>query len=88
VNPDSLTSYVVIAVATAVVGALSFLVKNAFSKVESTLETIGGKLDALKSDISRADGDRRVLEAEQRALAHRVGELERQFRELSEGVVR
>ena len=87
-NPDSLTSYVVIAVATAVVGALSFLVKNAFSKVESTLETIGGKLDALKSDISRADGDRRVLEAEQRALAHRVGELERQFRELSEGVVR
>jgi chromosome segregation ATPase len=88
VNPDSLTSYVVIAVATAVVGALSFLVKNAFGKVESTLETIGGKLDALKSDISRADGDRRVLEAEQRALAHRVGELERQFRELSEGIAR
>lgn len=87
-NPDSLTSYVVIAVATAVVGALSFLVKNAFGKVESTLETIGGKLDALKSDISRADGDRRVLEAEQRALAHRVGELERQFRELSEGIAR
>jgi hypothetical protein len=87
-TPDSLTSYVVIAVATAVVGALSFLVRNAFSKVESTLETIGGKLDALKSDISRADGDRRVLEAEQRALAHRVGELERQFREVSEGLVR
>jgi hypothetical protein len=87
-TPDSLTSYVVIAVATAVVGALSFLVKNAFGKVESTLEAIGGKLDALKSDISRADGDRRVLEAEQRALAHRVGELERQFREVSEGLVR
>jgi len=87
-TPDSLTSYVVIAVATAVVGALSFLVKNAFGKVESTLDAIGSKLDSLKSDISRADGDRRVLEAEQRALAHRVGELERQFREVSEGLVR
>jgi hypothetical protein len=87
-TPDSLTSYVVIAVATAVVGALSFLVRNAFGKVESTLEAIGGKLDGLKADISRGDGDRRVLEVRVAGLEATVAEVKRELRDLSEGVAR
>lgn len=87
-NPDSLTSYVVIAVATGVVGALSFLVRNAFGKVETTLESIGGKLDALKADISRGDGDRRVLEVRVAGLETAMAEMRRELRDLSEGVAR
>ena len=87
-NPDSLTSYVVIAVATGVVGALSFLVRNAFGKVETTLESIGGKLDSLKADISRGDGDRRVLEVRVAGLETAMAEMRRELRDLSEGVAR
>lgn len=87
--PDAtLTTYVVMAVATGVIGALSFLVRNAFSKVETTLETIGGKLDGLKADMAKGDGDRRVIEARLEALTSRFEKLEREMRDLSEGVAR
>jgi len=61
---------------------LGFLLRNALSKVETGIDSLGVKLDKMGADISRGDGDRRELAAEVRALAHRLDKLER---ECSEG---
>lgn len=87
-TPDSLTVTVVSGVATAVVGALAFFMRQAFAKMDTTLDQVNGKLDGLTATMARGDGDRRVLEVEVRELKAQVVELKREVRELSEGMVR
>lgn len=85
-NPDMpLSAWVVLAVASAIITVLGFLIRNAFEGVTKGLEGLGAKLDAMGKDISRGDGDRRELGAEVRALRERLERLER---EVSEGVAR
>ncbi|MDX2014177.1 MAG: hypothetical protein SFW67_28520 [Myxococcaceae bacterium] len=67
---------------------MGFLARNAFVKVETTLESLGAKIDTLGANVARADGDRRVLEAKYEAIAVRLDKLERELRDLSEGVAR
>ena len=55
-STDSLTTWVVGAVMAAVMVALGFLVRNAFGKVESTLEVVVKKLDTMTEAFARADG--------------------------------
>ena len=82
---QSLTVWVVGAVATGVLAVLGFLVRNAFEGVSKGLEGLSTKLDGLAKDLATQDGDRRELAAEVRALTQRMERLER---ELSEGVAR
>lgn len=85
---DSLTGWVVQLVQLAVVGLVGFFARHAFAKVETTLEQLGTKIDGLGSAVARGDGDRRVLEAEMRSVRERLERVERDIRELSEGVAR
>lgn len=88
-NPEqtTITGYVVAVVLTAITGTLAFLVRNAFSKFETTLDGVSKKLDELSASVARHDGDRRVTDANLRALEHRIEKLERQIEDLSEGGV-
>jgi hypothetical protein len=70
----------------AITGALGFLVRNAFAKVESGLEGLSTKLDAMSKDIAKGDGDRRVIEAQLASLQRTVDRLEREVESL--GVAR
>lgn len=56
--------------------------------LEATKAELATKMDALRDQVARGDGDRRVLEAELRALQKRVDQLEERMREVSEGLVR
>lgn len=86
-NPEqtTITGYVVALVLTGITGTLAFLVRNAFSKFETTLEGVATKIDALGASVAKADGDRRVSEAKHEALEKRVEKLERLIEDLSEG---
>lgn len=89
---DTLTVFVVSAIATGTVGALSFFAQRAFSKLEVAVEGVSGKLDALATAQGKADGDRRVLERDLAELGRRLDALDRELERLrsdvSEGVVR
>lgn len=85
---DSLTGWVVAAVAAGILGTLAFLVRHSFSKFETTLEGVGKKLEELSATVARSDGDRRVAEVRFEGLQQRVEKLERELRELSEGIAR
>lgn len=87
-SQDSLTTWVVGAVMAGVMAVLGFLVRNAFGKVETGLESLGKKLDSMSEAMARADGDRRVIEARLEAVVARLDKVERELREVSEGVVR
>lgn len=99
VSTDSLTTWVVGAVLSALVATLAFLIRNAFGKVESTLERFDAKLDKVLAaqsahDTARAVADARMaqLEKELAELKRKhdveLSELKRELRELSEGMVR
>lgn len=87
-TPDSLTQWVVAAVAAAILGVLAFLVRHAFARVEMALEVVGTKLDDMSAAFARADGDRRVLEVRVVTLESAVAELKHEVREMSEGIAR
>lgn len=89
-NPEqtTITGYVVALVLTGITGTLAFLVRNAFSKFETTLEGVAKKMDDLAAQQGRADGDRRVLEARFDAVSARLDKVERELRDLSEGIAR
>ena len=80
---DSLTLWTVGAALAGGLGVLGFLVRNAFESTTKAIEGLGAKLDAMKTDISRGDGDRRELARDVVALTHRLDRLERELR--SEG---
>lgn len=83
-----LSTWVIGAVAAGILGALAFLVRHAFAKVETAIETFGAKLDSLRAEMARGDGDRRVLEVRVGTLEAAVVELKREMREMSEGIAR
>ena len=88
-TPDMpLSSWVVLAVAGAILATLSFLVRNAFDTTTKSIEGLGVKLDAMGVVIAKADGDRRVLEAQMHSLERRLDGVERTVRELAEGIAR
>lgn len=80
--------WVVGVVLAAIISVLGFLVRNAFDGIARSIESLGSKLDGLKADLAKGDGDRRVLEARVNSLELRVAELAREVREASEGVAR
>lgn len=88
ISDPGLTSWMVNIVTAGIVALVGFLAQRAFSKVETTLESLGSKIDSLGANVARADGDRRVTDANLQALAVRVDRLEREIRDLSEGVAR
>ena len=88
VSSDSLTTWAVGAVLTALVATLGFLLRNAFGKVETTLEVVSKKLDDVQATLAKTDGDRRVLEQRVVQLEKELAELKREIRELSEGIAR
>lgn len=88
VLPQDITGWVVGFVLSSIAGVLAFLLRNALGKVETGIEGLGVRLDALKDTIAIGDGDRRVLEARVNALEREMLELRREVREASEGVVR
>jgi len=83
-----LSSWIVLAVAGAILTALSFLVRNAFESTTTYVEGLSVKLDAMGVVIAKADGDRRVLEAQMHSLERRLDSVERTVRELAEGIAR
>lgn len=85
---QTMTGWVVNLVQLAVVGVLGFLVRNAFEGVAKSIEGFGKKLDEVQSTIAKADGDRRVLEQRVHTLEQSVEKLERELREVSEGIAR
>jgi hypothetical protein len=82
---DSLTVWAVGALMAGGLAVLGFLVRNAFDGVTKGLDSLSGKLDSLKADLARGDGDRRVLEARVVVLERDVSELRRAMHEMSEG---
>lgn len=88
VSSDSLTTWVVGAVLSALVASLAFLIRNAFGKVESTLERFDAKLDKALAAQSAHDTARAVTETRIAQLEREIAELKQQVRELSEGMVR
>lgn len=94
-NVGGMEGWVVTAVMSGIMGVLAFLARNSYDGVLKTLEVMTVKIDSMALTIAKADGDKRVLEAEVAALrrdrdADRalIEELRREMREMSEGVVR
>ena len=71
-----------------ITGVLGFLVRNAFDTTTKAVEGLGKKLDDMGVVIAKADGDRRVLEAQMHSLERRLDGVERTVRELAEGIAR
>ena len=69
-------------------GAFAYLIRNAFEGTTKAVEALGLDLKSLRTDISKADGDRRVIEAQLSALQRTVDRLERELGELSEGIAK
>lgn len=88
VADQSLAQWSVGAVAAGILGVLAFLVRHAFARVETALESVSAKLDSMASAIAKADGDKRVLEARLDSLQREVTEIKREVREVSEGIAR
>lgn len=99
VADQTVTQWVVGAVATAIVTTLGLLVRHAVgalaSSVEANTKALGEtkaelltKMDGLRDQVSRGDGDRRVLEVRVVALEAALLELKREVREVSEGIAR
>lgn len=99
VSSDSLTTWVVGAVMTTLMGVLAFLLRNAFGKVESSIERVDAKLDKVLAaqsahDTARAVADTRLAQMEKELVEMKrkhdaeLAELKRELRELSEGMVR
>ena len=89
---DSLSVWIVGAVATAILGVLAYLVRNAFENVSKGLSDVGCKLDLMSKDLAtsaiHAAGFESEVRGEIRALRDRLDRLERDVREASEGVAR
>jgi DNA repair ATPase RecN len=99
---QSVSTFAVGALVLGGIAALGFFVRKAFEDTTKAVADLGEKLEALAKDISKGDGDRRVLErdimahtqrldAEARRLdklESRVERLEQLRRDDSEGVVR
>lgn len=68
----SLESWIITAVAGAILGTLSFLMKGTFNRLESSLSSINTKLDALKAEVSSVDKNQSVADVEVNALKKRV----------------
>lgn len=75
-TPD-MTTWVVNLVLAGVIGLVGFFARNAFGNVETTLKLLGEKIDGLGASVARGDGDRRVTDANLKALELRVERLER-----------
>lgn len=99
VADQTVTQWIVGVVALGIITVLGALLKHAVTGLTSSVEAntralevtkaeLLTKLDALRDQVSRADGDRRVLEAELRALVNRVDHLEQQMHEAAEGIAR
>lgn len=99
VADQTVTQWIVGVVALGIITVLGALLKHAVTGLTSSVEAntralevtkaeLLTKLDALRDQVSRADGDRRVLEAELRALVKRVDHLEQQMHEAAEGIAR
>lgn len=88
VTLDSLTLWVIGAVLTAGVGSLGFLLRHSFDVVTKSIEGLGSKLDGLKADLAKGDGDRRVLEARLVAVERTLEKLERILGQASDGGTR
>lgn len=82
---QSLDSWVVAAVATAILAVLGFLVRNAFDGVTKGLVELGAKMDALKDAAARSDTRTAVLESRLLHVERVAERLEREMKELSEG---
>ena len=85
---QTLTSWVIVAVAGGILAVLGFLVRNAFEDTTQAVKDLGAEVKSMRGDLAKGDGDRRVLERDVLALTHRTDKLEREVRELSEGVAR
>ncbi len=89
---QTLTQWVVIAVAGAILTGLGFLVRNAFEGTTSAVKELGSKLDVITAAQASAAGDHRELKArhEERfeSLISRIDKVEREVREISEGIAR
>jgi Tfp pilus assembly protein PilO len=86
---DSLTLWIVGAVATGILGVVGFLVRSSFEGVQRALGDLGAKLDGVKAELNRSDVRAASLESEVRAELRALRErLERLEREISEGIVR
>ena len=74
------------------VTALGFLLRSALGKVETGIEGLGGKLDAMVKEMGNAAvhaaGFESDVRGEIRALRDRLDRLERDVREASEGAGR
>lgn len=99
VADQTVTQWVVGLIATGVVGVLIFLLKHAVTGLTTSVEAntkalevtkteLLVKLDALRDQVQRGDGDRRVLEVRLVAVEHTITEMKRELRELSEGIAR
>lgn len=95
VVPPDMTGWVVGFVLTSIVGALGFLIRSALGKLETGVEGLGVKMDAMRDMQARGDTRMAVMEAKVEALARErledraaLAELRREMKELSEGVSR
>jgi len=95
----SLTQWVVGIVASALVTTPGLLLRHAVATLTTSVEAntkalevtkteLLVKLDALRDQVQRGDGDRRVLEVRLVAVEHTITEMKRELRELSEGIAR
>lgn len=83
-----LSAWIILAVAGGGIAVLGFLVRNAFETTTKAVEALGTEVKSLRGDLSKGDGDRRVLEARVVTLERDYAELRRELRELSEGIAR
>ncbi len=85
---QTLTQWIVLAVAGAILTGLGFLVRNAFEGTTSAVKELGSKLDVITAAQAKGDGDRRVLEVEVAQLKRDIAEIKQELRDLSEGASR
>ena len=86
---DSLSAWVIAAVAAGILGTLAFLVRGAFESLQKGIGDLGSKMDTLTKAMATADihaaGFESEVRGELRALRERMDRLER---DLSEGIAR
>ncbi len=87
VSSDSLTTAVVGLVVSGVVATLGFLLRNAFGKVEASIERVDAKLDRVLESQAAHDTARAVLEQRVLQSEKEIAELKAIVRELREGAI-